>query len=1442
MKKNYLIALLALFVNFANAQQFIESTTYRGAFAPGTPMWTDSWANFDPINEPYLDAATVVNVTADITTNTTWLSGRTYKLTGLIYVRNNATLTIQPGVVIKGLTSVNGTALIITRGSKLNAIGTAASPIVFTSGKTVAQGRQPGDWGGIILLGRAGFNANVPAGSNNGVNNIEGITANANTEYGGGASAINNDDSGTLKYVRIEFGGYVFSPNNEINGLTMGAVGNGTTIDYVQVSYTNDDAFEWFGGSVNCKHLVSFRNLDDDFDTDNGYKGLVQFGLIVRDPAIADNPSVSTSESFESDNNATGAVSAPGFDTTSAIFTNITSVGPSFRATLLPTTALATGHERALRLRRETQLKVFNSIFMDFKQSILFVDGGGTVSNATPDGTLKFVNNIMAGAVGTFTGGVNPASLATGTGAANWFTSNGNTTQASSAGLLALPYNAVTNTYLGLDYRPGTGSAALSGANFTDSAISGFVIPPTAGTTPVVTNVTYCKGAVATPLTATITGSGTSLLWYTVVTGGVGSATAPTPATTITGVKNYYVSQINPGTGESARVLLTVTINALPTEVIGTITGVGPAGSTSVTSIGNYVGTSGVSNEFTYSVPAFIDGTLSYLWTVPLGVNIISGQGTNALTVNFANVPFGAGSVGSIQVQAVNGNGCRTAAKTLALTKALPLAPTLINMYDKASAAPNTALLTYAKYMGSTTPLTLTATPVVGVTTYEWELPAGVTISIPAGTPAPVNTTVNYTSEPFFTPSTGTLPLGTRFWTVSNTTYTIDVNGVPTTITVSQCAQRYQGGGSGANTYPSTTALYLQYGTVVRSNLPSILVNFAGVTNPATTALYFGVRSLNGVGYSTTSNTLNADVVANLTGIPGLFNTTYTATQTLITPPNTQGSTTYVASGFAPKTSKQKKFSAAIPLAPSALKLTNPNAVLPALPTTAVSIVTPFIGTTTQLTLTANPSATASSYAWTLPAGVNQISGGNSNVIVIDFAGVAPGVTSMYLECKAVNAIGSSITNNSAATVIPATTSTARLLKVTAAVPLAPATLALTNPASTTPTLAITNAGKFLGTTTALTLTASASLNATSYSWELPAGVTQLSGGNSRIITVDLFGVAPGTTTLYFGVKAVNGVGSSVTNNATAVPATASTAKLLKVTNTVPLAVSIVSGSLTGINCATTYNYTITASLLASSYIITGPTGSVVTSASFPSNPTNTITTSDLTFSVLYPSNFATVTPKTIVITSVNGFGNSTTNKTLTIAPATLLPVGVIGGGSTFSRTIPKTISIPAVTNAASYTWSVVNGAVIVSGQGTTSVVVDFTNVPLASTTNVVSVFASSNCGVNTPTKSITLTATLPRMAEAKVIDEKAYSNASVYPNPATSEFNIDIDASKVGAVQMSIYSINGIMVLNSKTINLEEGRNTINENISNLSNGIYIVRLVDASDNEVLVKKLIKN
>ena len=1422
MKKNYLVAMLLLIVSFVNAQ--IDQTSYRGAFAPApaTP-WTDSWTNLDPKNEPYLDAVTVVNVNTDITTNTTWTTGKTYKITGLIYVRNNATLTIQAGVVVKGVFTNSGTALIITKGAKLNAIGTATSPIVFTSDKAVGS-RQPGDWGGIVLLGKAGFN------TNNGINNIEGITANVNTEYGGGTgiNVINNDNSGTLKYVRIEFGGYVFSPNNEINGLTMGAVGNGTTIDYVQVSYANDDAFEWFGGSVNCKHLFSYRNLDDDFDTDNGYKGIVQYAFAVRDPSIADNPSVSTSEGFESDNNAGGTVSGSGLDTTSAIFTNVTMVGPSKRATLTPVTSVATGHERALRLRRATQLKIYNSIFMDFKNTIVFVDGSLAVGNAN-GGTLKFKSNILAGNVGTFTGGVNPATLN------SWFSTNGNTTQASSTGVLAAPYDAVTNTYLGLDYRPGT--VAALGADFSDTAMVGLLNPIVSGSTPTVANLTYCKGAAASQLTATLTTTGVSLRWYTVATGGTFSTTAPTPLTTVVGVKNYYVSQVDASNVESARVLLTVTTLAGPTEIVGAIVvGTLPVGATSGTAIGNYVGTT---TQFTYSVTTFVDPALTYLWTVPLGVNIVSGQGTNTLTVNFANVAFGAGAVGSIQIQAVNASGCKTLAKTLALTKVLPTAPTAINMYNNnpGYATPATAITTYAKYMGSTTELTLTATPVVGASSYQWELPAGVNVVTQGVTP--VTTTLTYTAEPFFSPASTPSAIGTKFWVITYNTYALTINSVPTTVTISTAVQRIFGSGAyGA----STTAPYLQYGTVVTSNNNSILVNFAGVTSSSTTALYFGVRSKNGVGFSVTSNTTNVDVVA-LANIPGLFNTSYTETATLPIAPSTNGTSTYtVASTTVAKTSKLKKLIASIPAAPSTLKLTN-DAIST---TTGVSVVTTYIGTTTALTLTAAPSATASSYSWELPAGVNQTAGGNTNVITINFAGVAPGVTSMYLGVKAVNGIGSSITTTNG-TLVPVTTSTAKLLKVTAGLPAAPSTLTLTNPAVSA--TALTNAGLYLGTSTPLTLTAAVSVLATSYSWELPSGVTQLTGGTTNVITVNLAGVAPGTTTLYFGVKAVNAVGSSVTNNSALLPATTSTAKLVKITNTAPAAVTAVSGTITAISCGTPYNYTITPTALASSYVITAPTGSVVTSASNTTNTTNVLATTDLTFTVVYPSNLASVTPKTVVISSVNGFGASVLNKTLIIAPATLSALGVATtGGTTFTRCATKTISFPAIATATNYTWTAADGAVIVSGQGTNSIVVDFALVPLASTTNLITVFASNNCGVSNATKSVTLTSAsclvnIP-VEETKItsaIDELTFSNATVYPNPASSEFNIDIEASRVGDLQMTIFTITGEMVINPKTITLEEGRNTINQNVSNLSKGIYIVRLTDSSDKEVMVKKLIK-
>src|SRR6218665_2348937 len=317
MKKIYMSALFAAISGIATSQSFFVPTSYRGAFAPApTAMWTDGWTNWNPQNENY--GTSNVNVTTNITNNTTWTANNVYLLQGQIYVKNGATLTIEPGTVIMGDKATVGSGLFITQGSKLIANGTASDPIVFTSNQP-AGGRAAGDWGGIILLGRA---ANNQPG---GIANIEGLAISADTQFGGGSTPDDNDNSGSLSYVRVEFPGYVYQPNKEINGITLGSVGSATNFDHIQVSYSNDDAFEWFGGTVNARYLVSYRTVDDDFDTDFGYRGKVQFGLIVRDPALADFAAGGTSEGFESDNDASGSTATP---QTAPIFSNVTAIGP----------------------------------------------------------------------------------------------------------------------------------------------------------------------------------------------------------------------------------------------------------------------------------------------------------------------------------------------------------------------------------------------------------------------------------------------------------------------------------------------------------------------------------------------------------------------------------------------------------------------------------------------------------------------------------------------------------------------------------------------------------------------------------------------------------------------------------------------------------------------------------------------------------------------------------------------------------------------------------------------------------------------------------------------------------------------------------------------------------------------------------------------------------
>ncbi|MCI0451302.1 MAG: T9SS C-terminal target domain-containing protein, partial [Candidatus Latescibacteria bacterium] len=239
-----------------------------------------------------------------------------YVLTGLYYVEPGVTLTIEPGTIIKGHDATGGT-LIITRGGQIFAQGTQQKPIVFTS--EYAPGlRASGDWGGIIILGDAPTNKVDPL--------IEGGLIPGTCSGGGGTygGADPSDDSGVMSYVRIEFPGFRFATNNEVNGLTMGGVGGQTQIDHIQVSYSDDDSYEWFGGTVDCSYLVAFGGTDDEFDADFGYRGDVQFGFGLRDPDQSDP--TGESNGFETDNDGSATSTATPY--TKPTFSNITLVGP----------------------------------------------------------------------------------------------------------------------------------------------------------------------------------------------------------------------------------------------------------------------------------------------------------------------------------------------------------------------------------------------------------------------------------------------------------------------------------------------------------------------------------------------------------------------------------------------------------------------------------------------------------------------------------------------------------------------------------------------------------------------------------------------------------------------------------------------------------------------------------------------------------------------------------------------------------------------------------------------------------------------------------------------------------------------------------------------------------------------------------------------------------
>ncbi|PAM96614.1 hypothetical protein B4N84_01235 [Flavobacterium sp. IR1] len=279
MKTNLRIAILCILSSFLlQAQSPKKGIT-------GNTNWLNNWTNFKPASTEYSEATNIIAGTIDKDTK---LQKRfVYQLVGVVYVTNNATLTIEPGTVIRGDDKTCGT-LVITNGAKIMAEGLETDPIVFTSNKETAD-RKPGDWGGIVILGKAPINA--LGGLQTLPFNFEPLL----NHYGGQDA---EDNSGILKYIRIEFAGRKLSAAKELNGLSLAAVGRKTVLNNIQISFSNDDSFECYGGDLNMSNLISFRTTDDDFDFTQGAQINISNSIAIRHPFSSD---VSGSRCFEVD-------------------------------------------------------------------------------------------------------------------------------------------------------------------------------------------------------------------------------------------------------------------------------------------------------------------------------------------------------------------------------------------------------------------------------------------------------------------------------------------------------------------------------------------------------------------------------------------------------------------------------------------------------------------------------------------------------------------------------------------------------------------------------------------------------------------------------------------------------------------------------------------------------------------------------------------------------------------------------------------------------------------------------------------------------------------------------------------------------------------------------------------------------------------------------------
>jgi hypothetical protein len=359
-------------------------TTYQYRVAATAGSRQSSFSSASGVTTPDVGPM-VATISSDITANRTLYADTTYTLSGFIHVAAGVTLTIEPGTTIHGDFNTLGSSLFILRGGRIMACGTAAAPIVFTSSRAVGE-RQPGDWGGLVLIGNAAINRGADT-------ELEGTspTTGGAIVYGGGTDDA--DDSGELCYVRVEFAGYAISADNELNAFTFAAVGSGTRLEYLQAMAGLDDHFEWFGGTVDSKYLVSYESGDDHFDASEGYRGRSQFMIAYQSKVLVPRTGAGTvsgdPQGVENDGCA-GANCLNGQDSqpyNQPLWANFTLIGTG------PGFVDATSGGHGMVIRRGTGGYYLNGVVARWPKSALSIRDATTTARVTAGDML--VANVL---------------------------------------------------------------------------------------------------------------------------------------------------------------------------------------------------------------------------------------------------------------------------------------------------------------------------------------------------------------------------------------------------------------------------------------------------------------------------------------------------------------------------------------------------------------------------------------------------------------------------------------------------------------------------------------------------------------------------------------------------------------------------------------------------------------------------------------------------------------------------------------------------------------------------------------------------------------------------------------------------------------------------------------------------------------------------------------